>query len=243
MLHELQVHQIELEMQNEELRRAQTELEASRARYFDLYDMAPVGYFTVSEQGLIQEANLAAAGFLGVTRGDLAKQPLSHFIVPEDQDIYYRHRKQLFETGTPQTFELRMMTKGGVQFWARLDSTIAHDIDSAPMCRVVMSDITARKQADALRQSEQLYRSLVESIDTGITLIDPSHTIVAINSCNRGCSTRMRRSFSERSVTASLRNGMPSATIVPELRRWRPASRPRWKRKESETMASVFPLG
>ena len=109
LLHELQVHQIELEMQNEELRRAQGELEASRARYFDLYDLAPVGYFTLSEQGLILEANLTAAAMLGVGRGDLVKQPFTRFILPEDQDIYYRHRKQLFETGSPQVCDLRML--------------------------------------------------------------------------------------------------------------------------------------
>ena len=93
-LHELRVHQIELEMQNEELRRTQEELEASRARYFDLYDLAPVGYFTLSEQGLILEANLTAAKLLGVARGALVKQPLSRFILPEDQDIHYLHRKR-----------------------------------------------------------------------------------------------------------------------------------------------------
>ena len=69
-------------MQNEELRRTQEELEASRARYFDLYDLAPVGYFTLSEQGLILEANLTAARLLGVARGALVKQPLSRFILP-----------------------------------------------------------------------------------------------------------------------------------------------------------------
>jgi PAS domain-containing protein len=104
-LHELRVHQIELEMQNEELRRTQEELEVSRARYFDLYDLAPVGYFTLSEQGLILEANLTAAKLLGVARVALVKQPLSHFILPRDQDIHYRHRKQLLETGTPQSWD------------------------------------------------------------------------------------------------------------------------------------------
>ena len=121
LLHELQVHQIELEMQNEELRRAQGELEASRARYFDLYDLAPVGYFTISEQGLVLEANLTGAGLLGVGRSALVKQPLTRFILPEDQDIYYRHRKQLFETGAPQVYDLRVLRADAAPFWARLE--------------------------------------------------------------------------------------------------------------------------
>ena len=93
-------------MQNEELRRAQEELEVSRARYFDLYDLAPVGYVTLSEQGLILEANLTFVTLLGVTRGALVKQPLTRFIVREDQDIHYRHRKLLLETGAPQVYEV-----------------------------------------------------------------------------------------------------------------------------------------
>src|SRR5512137_1198992 len=76
LIHELRVHQIELEMQNDELRRTQEELETSRARYFDLYELAPVGYFTVNEKGLIMEANLKSSGLLGVERKLLVKHPL-----------------------------------------------------------------------------------------------------------------------------------------------------------------------
>jgi len=108
VLHDLRVHQIELEMQNEDLRRTQAELEASRARYFDLYDLAPVGYFTLSEQGLILEANFTAATLLGWPRGALVRRPLTRFIVRDDQDIYYLHRKRLFATGAPQVMELRL---------------------------------------------------------------------------------------------------------------------------------------
>ena len=148
LLHELRVHQIELEMQNEELRRAQEALESSKARYFDLYDLAPVGYFTLSEQGLILEANLTAAGLLGVTRSALVKQPISRFILQEDNDIYYLQRKQLFKTGEPQAYELRMLKKDGDPFWARVEATAAKDADGAPMGRVVLSDITERKRAE-----------------------------------------------------------------------------------------------
>ena len=88
-LHDLQVHHIELEMQNEELRRAQLELEASRARWFDLYDLAPVGYCTVNEAGLIRQANLCSASLLGRIAAALIGQPISRFIFAEDQDRYY----------------------------------------------------------------------------------------------------------------------------------------------------------
>ena len=151
LLHELRVHQIELEMQNEELRRAQQELEASRARYFDLYDLAPIGYFTLSEKGLILDANLTAASLLGASRGALVMQPLTRFVLPEDQDLYYRHRKQLFETGEPQVCELRMVRADGSPLWLRVEATVAQDNESrAPRaaCRVAMSDITERHRAE-----------------------------------------------------------------------------------------------
>jgi len=150
LFHELRVHQIELEMQNEELRRAQQELEASRARYFDLYDLAPVGYIRVNEQGLILEANLTFADMLGLVgaKGAILKQPLTRFILPEDQDIYYRHRTQLFEAGAPQACDLRMLHRDGSQFWARLEAKAIQEADGAGTCRIAVSNITERKRSE-----------------------------------------------------------------------------------------------
>ena len=148
VLHELQVHQIELEMQNEELRQAQAELEASRARYFDLYDLAPVGYFTLSKQGLILEANLTAAKLLGQTREALVQEPLTRFILPEDLVIYYDYRKALSKTNMPQGCELRLLTEEGSPFWARIEASMVKGTDTPPVCRAVMSDITERKQME-----------------------------------------------------------------------------------------------
>jgi len=147
-LHELRVHQIELEMQNEELRRAQVKLDATRARYFDLYDLAPVSYVTLSEQGLILEANLTAATLLGVPRGALVKQPISRFIVKEDEDTWYLHRKQLFEAGATQTCELRLVRKDGTILWAHLAATAGQDDQGAPVSRLVMNDSTERKRRE-----------------------------------------------------------------------------------------------
>jgi len=182
-LHELRVHQIELAMQNEELRRAQVELEASRARYFDFYDLAPVGFFTVSEKGLILEANLTAATMLGVARDALVKQSISRFIFKKDQNRYYLYRKQLFETGAPQACDLRMRRRDGAQFWAHLTATAAQDADGAPVSRVVLSDITERKQAEkALRDSEARFRTAFENAAIGLSLVTSDGIYLETNS-------------------------------------------------------------
>jgi PAS domain S-box-containing protein len=157
LLHELQVHQIELELQNEELRRAQVALEDSRARYFDLYDLAPVGYFTLDGSGVILEANLTGATLLGVTRDALVGQPLSRFITGDDADVFYIHHRQLVSTGTPQACELRMSRKGATPFTAWLEATAVASEDGPPACRVVISDISERKDAEErLRQKKNL---------------------------------------------------------------------------------------
>lgn len=150
MLHELRVHQIELKMQNEELRTAQEEIAVSRERYVDLYDFAPVGYITLSKEGIIRESNLTAARLLGLTRSALIQQPISRFIIKEDQDIYYLQRKKLFESEEPQTCEVRMKTNDGTAFWGLLSAAIAES-NGAPACRLVISDITERKQLEAVQ--------------------------------------------------------------------------------------------
>ncbi|MFZ2955958.1 MAG: PAS domain-containing protein [Candidatus Ozemobacteraceae bacterium] len=161
MLHELRVHETELEMQNEELRRTQIELDAVRERYFELYDLAPVGYCTISKLGIVLETNLTAAALLGLTRSELVKRPISRFILKDDQDIFYRYSKKLIETGEPESCELQMMKMDGTPFWACLASIMARNADGEPVLRVVMSEITIRKRAEeAQRSSEEEYRNL-----------------------------------------------------------------------------------
>jgi len=177
MLHELRVHQIELEMQNEELRRLQGAQDILQARYFDLFDLAPVGYCTVSEAGLIQQANLTVATLLGMARGALARQPFSRFIQKEDQDIFYLHRKQIFATGDPQSCELRMVRSDGTQFWGHLAAAAAQEEDGASVLRVVLSDITGRKLAeDELRIAAVAFAS-----QNGMVITDPGGIILRVN--------------------------------------------------------------
>jgi PAS domain S-box-containing protein len=183
LLHELHVHQIELEMQNEELRRTQVALEASRARYFDLYNLAPIGYFTLSEHGLILESNLTAAGLLGIARRELVKRPWSRFILPQDQGLYYQHYKELFETGTPRQWEMRMVRQDGSHFWVRVEATATHDSESgAPVCRATLSNITAHKGAEAaLPESEARFRQVWETTSDAMALSDAEGSTLTAN--------------------------------------------------------------
>ena len=144
LLHELRVHQIELEMQNEELRRAQAELDATRARYFDLYDLAPVGYCTLSKEGLVLEANLTAATLLGVPRGAMVKQPISLFIHPEDMDLFYLHRQRLLDAGDSVAWDMRMVKKDGTAFWGHLEAGVAQDLEGEDVIRLLLSNVTER---------------------------------------------------------------------------------------------------
>jgi PAS domain S-box-containing protein len=169
VLNELQVHQIELEMQNEELRRMQAELEASRARYFDLYDLAPIGYLTLSEKELILETNLTMSTLLGVARGALVKQPLSRFIFPDDQDFYYLRRKQLFETVEPQTSELRMIKKDGTALWVHMAARAVQDAKGEFVLHIVIADITERKLAE--KQLQDTLENLRKAVGTTIQVL------------------------------------------------------------------------
>ena len=178
MLHELRVHQIELELQNEDLRVTRQPLETAKAHYFDLYEMAPVGYCTLNAEGIILEANLAVSTLLGIARGGLINQPLSRFLFSDDQDILHLLRKILFVNGEPQGCDLRMVLPGGTIFWVRLDAILMTDAAETPQCRMVISDINQRKLSEeALRTSEQRLRFLVQSTSDSQVILNPDGTL------------------------------------------------------------------
>ncbi|ACU90271.1 PAS domain-containing hybrid sensor histidine kinase/response regulator [Desulfomicrobium baculatum] len=163
IVHELRVHQIELEMQNEELCRTHAELEEEHQQYLDLYDFAPVGYCTLSEQGQITATNLTATAMLGIPRDNLIGQQITSFICDDDQHTFTREMKELFATRVARSCELRMKKTDGVQFWACLEFVLK-PCDDCPVCRVVISDINDRKQAEiALTESELHFRNLSNS--------------------------------------------------------------------------------
>ena len=150
---ELRVHQIELEMQNVELRLSREELEHSQARFFDLYDLAPVGYVTLNKTGQIQQANLTAATLLGADRGKLLGRPLTRYIHPQDQDCYYLYFKQLFIDRETPSIILRMYQAKGPDFWILLIAAAAVEENGVLVTRLALSDVSPYKRQELILEA------------------------------------------------------------------------------------------
>ena len=197
MAHELDVHHIELEMQNDELRRMvaeldmqnfalrrkQSEIDAAQARYFDFYDLAPVGYITLNTDGLVLQANLTTASWLQLPRNMLLERAMTRFIHNDDQDIFYLLKKTTLNTNEPQSKELRLIRRDGTPCWMQLDSIAAKDDENTPILRLVLNDITERRQAgELLRESEFRYRQLIKELPVGVVLQGPQTEVLLANS-------------------------------------------------------------
>ena len=171
LLHELQAHQMTLEIQNEELQRTHAELENAKQRYADLYEFSPVSYLTVSQEGVIIAANLSCSELLCEPRQKLVGRPLSHYISREDRDLLYPRIILAFKTGQSLHCELKMQ---------RADNSISHvllksksnGVDDKTSLLITLSDVTERKRAEVATQAASQYsRSLIEaSLDPLVTI-------------------------------------------------------------------------
>ena len=169
----LNVHKIELEMQNEELRRTQLDLESSRGRYLELYDLAPVGYFTLSKEGLIIESNFTFAALLEVEHAALLGQPITRYVFPDDQDACYLHHKQLLKATSPQSCELRLLRSGGGHVWCKLEAVVAKSQNNGdPEFRVAASDISEQK-----RLNDCVQQALKDTQKSNVTMSRLLHTV------------------------------------------------------------------
>jgi len=169
LVEDLQIHKTELENQKEELLRAQSEFQETWEKYSDLYDYAPVGYFSVDNKGVILAVNLSGATMLGMERSLLKGRPFSGFIAKDDQDIFYLHRQKLVETKTKQTCELRLVKKDGAQFYAHLECIVMLDEEGKfKQIRAAVSDISERKQDEqALQESKDNLDKAQETAHVG----------------------------------------------------------------------------
>ena len=173
LLNEMHIKQTQLETLNEELRRARAAAEASQERYFDFYNVAPVGYLTLTTKSVIIEANLTMASILGMSRESLLRQPLIRFVYQEDQSGYHAHIKELFITGASEACEFRLLNKNGDTVWIRMEALLVRSSDNQELCHAVISEITELKTTEeTLRESEAKYRQLFDIESDALFLID-----------------------------------------------------------------------
>ncbi|MBI3803072.1 MAG: PAS domain S-box protein [Nitrospirae bacterium] len=152
LFHELQVHQIELEMQNEDLRSSQSQLEELLNRYTDLYDFAPIGYFTLDENGLVLEVNLKGAELLAVERRHLIGKPFIVYVAQADRARFRERLSGISKGGVRESYELKLNSLGGSSFDAQIEESIGTSMGGYPLLRMAILDITRQKQAEQARE-------------------------------------------------------------------------------------------
>jgi diguanylate cyclase (GGDEF)-like protein/PAS domain S-box-containing protein len=177
LLHELEVHQIELEIQNEELRRTQAELEETRDRYIDLFDFAPVGYFTLTASGLIAEANLTSTQLLRKERSRLLNRPFSRFVVPESRSLWQQRILSLQLDGGKRSCEIEMLRGDDTRFHARMECHFLSENKKLPQLRIAIIDITDRKHAE----DELRIAAIAFETQEGMLVTDADGIIVRVN--------------------------------------------------------------
>ena len=183
LVHELQVHQIELDMQNDELHRTRIELEAARDRYADLYDFSPAGYLTLDMQSRVVEANLRAGTLLRVNRKELIGSRLMPIIARDHQDTFHRHCQDVLKTGMRQTCDVKLREDAGVAHWIHFESLAVHNEPGhITHWRTALLDISDRKRAEQelATQRSQLEGIIGSAMDAIIT-VDEEEQVVLFN--------------------------------------------------------------
>ncbi|MCJ7818965.1 MAG: PAS domain S-box protein [Syntrophales bacterium] len=183
LVQELQIQQVELDMQNEELRRSQGETEAALVKYADLYDSAPIGYFTFNPRGVILEANLTGVRLLGVERGSLLSTPFLPRVVPAFRAEFRAHLHQVFATQTRQFCTLQLATPEDAARYVALESIAVRIAgNSSLQCRSAVSDCTARQLAEEdLSRSEEKFHLLFDQAPLGYQSMDEAGRIIEVN--------------------------------------------------------------
>ena len=191
----MSVHQIELKIQNEELREAQTKLEDSRRKYFDLYNFAPVGYFTLNKNGIIIDANLAGAELLGVERLNLYNTGFIQYITPDNLSQFHKYMMKVQETDIKQSTEIKLLNDNK-PFYALLETITVYENGNVKEFRLTLTDITElknseKKKQDLLIQLKQFNQELQEA---NTTLKQNKNEMLHANQKLRENEKRMNRS-------------------------------------------------
>lgn len=193
LLHELEVHQIELEMQNEELRETQHRLEKARDQYTDLFDFAPIGYLILDRKGVIVNINLTACDLLGIKRATIKGKPLSAYMASGESRTLFLKLQEAFKTGELPSFELQMKHKNKDLFTASLQGIITTNKNQTDsICRIALQDVTSFKEAEiailhheTLQKEKDKIQQYLDLAPVIFLLLDADNKVVMVN--KKGC--------------------------------------------------------
>lgn len=173
LVHLLQVHQIELEHQNQELRNAHEELEVSRFKYVNLFDFSPIPYFTLNPNGIIKEVNLSASKMLRIDRNKLIGRSLITFIPSNEKDIFNSFSKNVFNSDEKHSCELKIINKEKHLYYVRLEGLrLDETLEPDPKCQVALIDLTEYKKIeDSLKETNEALTVLNSTKDKFFSII------------------------------------------------------------------------
>lgn len=181
LLHELDTHRIELELQNDELLESQKQLQDITQEYIDLYNFSPVGYLTLNSEGVILKANMTLASMFGVEKQTLINKPFSDFVLDLDQDVLYLYRQALLNNKFAQNCELRLRKNNGHHLWVKLDGLFRMDREGHDL-NLALTDINQLKETEELlSKSEANLRAIFDNVLDGIIKIDEHGIIKSAN--------------------------------------------------------------
>jgi PAS domain S-box-containing protein len=179
LIQELEVHQIELELQNEELQQARLELERSLSQYTDLYDFAPVGYFTLDRNGVILNVNLTGARMMKLERSKILNQHFDQYIDAEYRNEFLSCFEKVFLDQNQEVIEMALQKGGHLDLYVHGEVIISEDTQE---CRLALVDISAQKKAEEkLREIEWHHRNLFETMSQGVVYQDSEGKIITCN--------------------------------------------------------------
>jgi two-component system CheB/CheR fusion protein len=181
LLHELDTHRIELELQNDELLNTQKHLQDTTQDYVDFYHFSPVGYVTLDSEGIILKANMTLATLFGMEKQDVINKPFSDFVLDTDQDIFYLYRQEVLACEHSKSCELRLRGKSGHVVWVKLDGPFK-TAQKGRVMSLALTEINRLKEIEALLiKSESSLRAIFDNVLDGIIRINEHGIIESIN--------------------------------------------------------------
>lgn len=237
LIDELTLYQLELEIQNEDLLKIQIDLEESQSKYIDLYDLAPIGYFSINKEGLINEVNIAGCQLLGLNKQALINRCFSRYIVPEDKTLFAEYRLRAFKEMTLQSFELKLLSWNQPAFHASFQCKVIENSRTGHrQLLTFITDISARKHAENSLHLDRMKMAVIDRLRSLNELVygiayDQNNSLTIINNYLHGSIRRLETgTYQADELLHTLKKAVSASYALEEV----------IKKRKSSTAKTIF---